>query len=172
MFPIQLPVPIIRVFGSKCMSKWTGQESLAQDDPEMWSLINAEKMRQKQGLELIASEVEHFMENLKRLMPNGCVPRTSVAVLALKPWDHASTTSTLKVILIKGMSSLFVALSLILTQWICYSDIMVELKLLIKLKYCAKIVLWRHSIWTQQNGVSMFSLILGHQPTLLPTLLL
>lgn len=42
------------------MSKWTGQESLAQDDPEMWALVQAEKMRQKQGLELIASEVIIF----------------------------------------------------------------------------------------------------------------
>ncbi|XP_046441010.1 serine hydroxymethyltransferase, mitochondrial-like [Daphnia pulex] len=46
----------IRVLGSKCMSKWTGQETLAQDDPEMWALVKEEKMRQKQGLELIASE--------------------------------------------------------------------------------------------------------------------
>ncbi|EFX79152.1 hypothetical protein DAPPUDRAFT_52799 [Daphnia pulex] len=38
------------------MSKWTGQETLAQDDPEMWALVKEEKMRQKQGLELIASE--------------------------------------------------------------------------------------------------------------------
>ncbi|XP_057364901.1 serine hydroxymethyltransferase, mitochondrial-like [Daphnia carinata] len=53
---LKVRLPIVRVFGSKCMSKWTGQESLAQDDPEMWALINAEKMRQKQGLELIASE--------------------------------------------------------------------------------------------------------------------
>ncbi|KAK4002737.1 hypothetical protein OUZ56_004542 [Daphnia magna] len=53
---LKVRLPVVRVFGSKCMSKWTGQESLAQDDPEMWALINAEKMRQKQGLELIASE--------------------------------------------------------------------------------------------------------------------
>jgi glycine/serine hydroxymethyltransferase len=39
------------------MSKWTGQETLAQDDPEMWAFVKEEKMRQKQGLELIASEV-------------------------------------------------------------------------------------------------------------------
>lgn len=38
-------------------SKWTGQESLAQDDPEMWSLLKQEKDRQCRGLELIASEV-------------------------------------------------------------------------------------------------------------------
>ncbi|CAG6021225.1 unnamed protein product [Menidia menidia] len=35
---------------------WTGQESLAQDDPEMWSLLQQEKDRQCRGLELIASE--------------------------------------------------------------------------------------------------------------------
>ena len=27
-------------------SKWTGQETLAQDDPEMWSLVQQEKQRQ------------------------------------------------------------------------------------------------------------------------------
>uniref|UniRef100_A0AAX7SYE0 Serine hydroxymethyltransferase n=1 Tax=Astatotilapia calliptera TaxID=8154 RepID=A0AAX7SYE0_ASTCA len=35
---------------------WTGQESLAQDDPEMWRLLQQEKDRQCRGLELIASE--------------------------------------------------------------------------------------------------------------------
>uniref|UniRef100_A0AAQ5XSG8 Serine hydroxymethyltransferase n=1 Tax=Amphiprion ocellaris TaxID=80972 RepID=A0AAQ5XSG8_AMPOC len=35
---------------------WTGQESLAQDDPEMWGLLQQEKDRQCRGLELIASE--------------------------------------------------------------------------------------------------------------------
>uniref|UniRef100_A0A665UHY3 glycine hydroxymethyltransferase n=1 Tax=Echeneis naucrates TaxID=173247 RepID=A0A665UHY3_ECHNA len=37
-------------------SGWTGQESLAQDDPEMWDLLRQEKDRQCRGLELIASE--------------------------------------------------------------------------------------------------------------------
>jgi len=37
-------------------SLWTGQESLAEDDPEMWSLVQEEKQRQLTGLELIASE--------------------------------------------------------------------------------------------------------------------
>jgi len=37
-------------------SKWTGKESLADDDPEISNLIKAEKLRQKSGLELIASE--------------------------------------------------------------------------------------------------------------------
>lgn len=36
---------------------WTGQESLAESDPEMWSLVQKEKDRQCRGLELIASEV-------------------------------------------------------------------------------------------------------------------
>lgn len=36
---------------------WTGQESLAQDDPEVWDLVQKEKDRQCRGLELIASEV-------------------------------------------------------------------------------------------------------------------
>ncbi|MCI4375288.1 hypothetical protein PGIGA_G00107710 [Pangasianodon gigas] len=35
---------------------WTGQDSLAQDDPEMWGLLKKEKDRQCRGLELIASE--------------------------------------------------------------------------------------------------------------------
>ncbi|TNN66396.1 Serine hydroxymethyltransferase, mitochondrial [Liparis tanakae] len=35
---------------------WTGQESLAEDDPEMWNLLLKEKDRQCRGLELIASE--------------------------------------------------------------------------------------------------------------------
>lgn len=36
---------------------WTGQESLAESDPEMWTLVQKEKDRQCRGLELIASEV-------------------------------------------------------------------------------------------------------------------
>lgn len=39
---------------------WTGQESLAHDDPEMWDLLQKEKDRQCRGLELIASEVLHL----------------------------------------------------------------------------------------------------------------
>jgi len=35
---------------------WTGQDSVEQDDPEMWNLLKTEKLRQKTGLELIASE--------------------------------------------------------------------------------------------------------------------
>jgi len=37
-------------------SVWTGQEPLSQDDPEIFSLVQQEKARQCQGLELIASE--------------------------------------------------------------------------------------------------------------------
>jgi len=36
--------------------KWNGQETLSQDDPEMWNLLQQEKQRQVSGLELIASE--------------------------------------------------------------------------------------------------------------------
>lgn len=43
------------------MSRWTGQEPLKQDDPEMWDLICEEKTRQKSGLELIASEVSNAL---------------------------------------------------------------------------------------------------------------
>ncbi|XP_026866747.2 serine hydroxymethyltransferase, mitochondrial isoform X1 [Electrophorus electricus] len=35
---------------------WRGQDSLAQDDPEIWELLQKEKDRQCRGLELIASE--------------------------------------------------------------------------------------------------------------------
>ncbi|XP_076870419.1 serine hydroxymethyltransferase, mitochondrial [Brachyhypopomus gauderio] len=35
---------------------WSGQDGLAQDDPEMWELLQKEKDRQCRGLELIASE--------------------------------------------------------------------------------------------------------------------
>ncbi|XP_078394445.1 serine hydroxymethyltransferase, mitochondrial-like, partial [Cetorhinus maximus] len=37
-------------------SQWTGQEPLAESDPEVWSLVQSEKDRQCRGLELIASE--------------------------------------------------------------------------------------------------------------------
>jgi len=37
-------------------SVWTGRETVAEDDPEMWELLQAEKNRQRSGLELIASE--------------------------------------------------------------------------------------------------------------------
>ena len=42
-------------------SQWTGQEPLAQTDPEIKSIIQNEKQRQKLGLELIASEVTYYV---------------------------------------------------------------------------------------------------------------
>uniref|UniRef100_A0A3Q3BYR6 Serine hydroxymethyltransferase n=1 Tax=Haplochromis burtoni TaxID=8153 RepID=A0A3Q3BYR6_HAPBU len=45
-----------RHLSSSSSDGWTGQESLAQDDPEMWRLLQQEKDRQCRGLELIASE--------------------------------------------------------------------------------------------------------------------
>ena len=36
--------------------KWTLQDDLSVDDPEMYEIICKEKLRQKRGLELIASE--------------------------------------------------------------------------------------------------------------------
>ena len=48
--------PLLRLTTSRSYA-WTGQESLAEDDPEMWQLISQEKRRQMEGLELIASEV-------------------------------------------------------------------------------------------------------------------
>ncbi|XP_041371487.1 serine hydroxymethyltransferase, mitochondrial-like [Gigantopelta aegis] len=41
---------------SKSRALWTGNESLADDDPELKVIIDKEKHRQKHGLELIASE--------------------------------------------------------------------------------------------------------------------
>lgn len=46
-------------------SSLSGQEALQQDDPEMWKLLTAEKTRQRNGLELIASEVIKFALQLK-----------------------------------------------------------------------------------------------------------
>ncbi|KAK7076962.1 Serine hydroxymethyltransferase 2 [Halocaridina rubra] len=37
-------------------SSLTGNETLAEDDPEVWQLVQEEKYRQRRGLELIASE--------------------------------------------------------------------------------------------------------------------
>lgn len=42
-------------------NSWTLQESLAEDDPEIMSLIKEEKARQRNGLELIASEVSWLL---------------------------------------------------------------------------------------------------------------
>lgn len=56
---------------------WTGQESLAQDDPEMWNLLQKEKDRQCRGLELIASEVRCtsiIMKDLFLHFPTGAKP--------------------------------------------------------------------------------------------------
>ena len=43
--------------------KWTGKDSLADDDKEIMDLIRKEKERQKCGLELIASEVGALMQS-------------------------------------------------------------------------------------------------------------
>jgi len=48
-------IHLCRPLSSTKMS-WTGNEPLAQDDPEMWELVKEEKQRQINGLELIASE--------------------------------------------------------------------------------------------------------------------
>jgi len=46
----------LRRSASSSRTVWTGKESLAEDDKEIWSLIQEEKKRQTTGLELIASE--------------------------------------------------------------------------------------------------------------------
>ena len=58
-------------------STWTLQEPLVEDDPEIDSLIKREKARQRNGLELIASEV-----NIHSCTPLDCkLIRTLPAVL-------------------------------------------------------------------------------------------
>ena len=59
-------------------SQWTGQELLAETDPEIKSIIQKEKQRQKLGLELIASEVRcgvvwKIIWFLLILLTGGCV---------------------------------------------------------------------------------------------------
>lgn len=76
---------------------WTGQESLAQDDPEMWGLLQKEKDRQCRGLELIASEVKYAALRMKDVFlhfPTGAKP-TKKGHLTLHctlspqvPWDN------------------------------------------------------------------------------------
>ena len=39
------------------VTDWTGMEPLEQDDPDVLAIIKKEKIRQRHGLELIASEV-------------------------------------------------------------------------------------------------------------------
>lgn len=39
------------------MASWRGDEPLAQDDPEVYGIIRKEKIKQKNGIVLIASEV-------------------------------------------------------------------------------------------------------------------
>lgn len=45
---------------------WTGNELLENDDPEMYALIRQEKERQRNGLELIASEVNYYVQTMSR----------------------------------------------------------------------------------------------------------
>jgi len=47
---------LLMVIKRSFASSWTGQELLAQDDPQIHALIQEEKQRQLRGLELIASE--------------------------------------------------------------------------------------------------------------------
>nr|XP_053657523.1 serine hydroxymethyltransferase, mitochondrial-like [Cherax quadricarinatus] len=44
------------VVNSRWSSGLTGNETMSEDDPEMWQLVQEEKFRQRRGLELIASE--------------------------------------------------------------------------------------------------------------------
>lgn len=48
---------VARTQAGEAAGGWTGQETLADSDPEMWELLQREKDRQCRGLELIASEV-------------------------------------------------------------------------------------------------------------------
>ncbi|ERE90593.1 serine hydroxymethyltransferase [Cricetulus griseus] len=47
---------VARTQAGEAAGGWTGQETLADSDPEMWELLQREKDRQCRGLELIASE--------------------------------------------------------------------------------------------------------------------
>ena len=49
-------LPSCHLTARKLSSKWTLQEPLNEVDPEILSLMKAEKQRQRQGIELIASE--------------------------------------------------------------------------------------------------------------------
>jgi len=51
-----LRLNVFRGYRPAARQLWTGQESIKEDDPEMWKLLQTEKARQKSGLELIASE--------------------------------------------------------------------------------------------------------------------
>ncbi|XP_065052796.1 serine hydroxymethyltransferase, mitochondrial-like isoform X1 [Rhopilema esculentum] len=48
------PISLLKQCSQRCV--WTGNETLQEDDPEMYELIKLEKRRQVEGLELIASE--------------------------------------------------------------------------------------------------------------------
>ena len=48
-------------------AKWTGTQSLAEDDPEVMAIVRKEKNRQRSGLELIASEVRR---GARAFLPN------------------------------------------------------------------------------------------------------
>lgn len=62
---------------------WTGQDGLAQDDPEMWDLLQKEKDRQCRGLELIASEVKHQHTQMREKVS----PMLSAPYLYLLVWE-------------------------------------------------------------------------------------
>ena len=42
------------------MASWTGKEPLKEDDPEVFSILQKEKAKQKSGIVLIPSEVSHL----------------------------------------------------------------------------------------------------------------
>lgn len=81
--------PLLLLRASGCLGsrgvsgggQWTGQESLAQDDPEMWSLLQKEKDRQCRGLELIASEVRDCFYAETGLQPTGIITRCEICVI-------------------------------------------------------------------------------------------
>jgi len=50
------PLRHLSLLGGRARGLWTGRETLAEDDPQMWALLQEEKKRQLSGLELIASE--------------------------------------------------------------------------------------------------------------------
>lgn len=71
--------------GLSSAAQWTGQESLAQDDPEMWRLLLQEKDRQCRGLELIASEVRDNVQRSLYVLLFSCLSHTNDIAAQLGP---------------------------------------------------------------------------------------
>lgn len=63
-------------------SSWNGNALLENDDPEIYALIRQEKERQRNGLELIASEVSTNWILIELSVPFNCVIKQSFPQLS------------------------------------------------------------------------------------------